>query len=76
VIPCDRDGGRARLDELRPVVDRVERVEVGHAARIGDGDQPVEVPVVLGWKRDPLAVGERPEDVRGDRAAEMRVELG
>ena len=70
------DGERARLDELRPVVDRVERVEVRHAARIGHGDEPVELPVVLDRERDALLVGERPEDVGGHRAAQMCVQLG
>ena len=70
------DRERARLDQLRPVVDRVERVEVGHAARVGDRDEPVEVPVVLDRQRDPLLVRERPEDVGGDRAAEVGVQLG
>ena len=70
------DRGRARLDQLRPVVDRVERVEIGHAARVGHGHEPVEVPVVLDRKRDALLVGERPEDVGGDRAAEVGVQLG
>ena len=72
----DLDSGRARLDQLRPVVDRVERVEVGHAARVGHGHEPVEVPEVLDRKRDALPVGERPEDVGGDRAAEVGVQLG
>jgi hypothetical protein len=70
------DGDRRRLDQLGPVVDRVERVEVLDAARVGDGDERVELPVVLDRERDALLVRQRPEDVRGDRAAEMRVQLG
>ena len=69
----DRD--RRRLDQLRPVVDRVERVEVRHAAGVGDRDEAVEVPVVLDRQRDPLLVGEAPEDLGRDRAAEVGVEL-
>ena len=72
--PLDREWGG--LDQLRPVVDRVERVEVLDAARVGDGDEPVELPVVLHRQRDPLLVREAPEDVGGDRAAEVGVELG
>ena len=70
------DRERGGLDQLRPVVDRVERVEVLDAARIRDGDEPLELPVVLHRQGDPLLVGEAPEDVRGDRAAEVGVELG
>jgi len=70
----DRD--RARLDQLGPVVDRVERVQVGDPARVGDRHQSVELPVVLDRQRDALLVGEAPEDVRGHRAAEVRVQLG
>jgi hypothetical protein len=33
------DGERARLDQLRPLVDPVERGQVGDFARVGDGDQ-------------------------------------
>ena len=54
----------------------VERVEVGHAARVGDGDERVELPVVPGGQRDPLLVRQAPEDVRGDRAAQVGVQLG
>ena len=72
--PLDRE--RRGLDQLRPVVDPVERVEVLDAARVGDGDERVELPVVLDRQRDPLLVRERPEDVGGDRAAEMGVQLG
>ena len=70
------DGERRRLDELRPVVDLVELVEPLHAVRIGDGDERVELPEVLHRQRDALLVGDRPEDVRGDRAAEVGVQLG
>ena len=70
------DGQRRRLDQLGPVVDPVERVEVLDPARIGDGDERVELPVVLHRQRDPLLVRERPEDVGGDRAAEVGVQLG
>jgi hypothetical protein len=70
------DRKRARLDQLGPVVDLVERVEVRDAARVADRHEPVEVPVVLDRQRDALLVRERPEDVRGDGAAEVGVELG
>ena len=70
------DRQRRRLDQLRPVVDPVERVEVRHAARVADRDEPVELPVVLDGECDPLLVREAPEDVRRDRAAQVRVELG
>ena len=70
----DRD--RRRLDQLRPVVDPVERVEVLDAARVGDGDERVELPEVLDRERDPLLVRERPEDVGGNGAAEVGVQLG
>jgi len=76
LIHGNLDGGGARLDEFRPVIDRVERVEVGHAARVGDGDEAVEIPVILDRQRDALTVGERPKDVGRDRAAEVRVKLG
>ena len=58
------------------MVDPVERVEVLDPARVGDGDERVELPVVLHRQRDPLLVRERPEDVGGDRAAEVGVQLG
>jgi len=58
------------------VVDLIERVEVRDAARVAHGHEPVEVPVVLHRQRDALLVREAPEDVGGDRAAEVRVELG
>ena len=69
------DRERARLDQLRPVVDRVERVQVGDAARVGDGDEPVELPVVLDRERDALLVRDatrgspRPPTRRGGCAA-------
>ena len=58
------------------MIDPVERVEILDPARIRDGDERVELPEVLDRKRDPQLVGERPEDVRRDRAAEVGVELG
>src|SRR5207237_4172315 len=61
---------------LRPVVDRVERVEIGDPSWVGDRHEPVELPVVLDRQRDPLLVREAPEDVGGNRAAEVRVQLG
>ena len=70
------DRERARLDELRPAVDVVQRVEVGDAARVGDGDEAVELPEVLHGQGDALLVREAPHDLGGDRAAEVRVELG
>ena len=70
------DGERRALDQLRQVVDPVERVEVGDAARIGDRDHPVELPVVARRQSDPLLVRQAPHDVRRDRAAEVRVQLG
>ena len=69
------DRERGGLDQLRPVVDPVERVEVGDAARVGDRDERVELPVVLDRERDPLLVRERPEDLGRDGAAEVGVEL-
>ena len=70
------DRERARLDQLRPVVDLVEGVERVDAARVGDRDEPVELPVVLDRERDALLVGEAPHDLGGDRRAEVGVELG
>ncbi len=70
----DRD--RARLDQLRPVVDLIECVEVSDTPRIGDRDEAVELPEVLHREGDALLVREAPQDVRGDRAAEMGVQLG
>ena len=72
--PLDRE--RGGLDQLGPVVDRVERVEVVDPAGVGDGNERVELPVVLDRQGDPLLVRETPEDLRGDRAAEVGVELG
>ena len=69
------DGERGGLDQLRPVVDPVELVEVRHPARVVNGDERVELPEVLHRKRDALLVGEAPEDVGGDRASEMGVQL-
>jgi hypothetical protein len=66
---------RRALDQLGQVVDAVERVEVGHAARIGHGDHAVELPVVARRQRDPLLVREAPHDVRRNGAAEMSVQL-
>ena len=66
---------RARLDQLRPLVDLVERRQVGDSARVGHGDERVELPVVLDRKRNALLVRERPHDLRRDRAAEVGVEL-
>ena len=70
------DRERRGLDQLRPVVDLVELVEALHAVRVGHGDERVELPEVLHRQCDALFVRDRPEDVGGDRAAEMRVELG
>ena len=69
------DRERGGLDQLRPVVDPVERIEVGDAARVGDRDERVELPVVLHRQRDALLVRERPEDLGRDGAAEVGVEL-
>src|SRR5207247_10393455 len=57
-------------------VDLVEGVEVRETARIGDRDEAVELPEVLHREGDALLVREAPEDVGGDRAAEMGVQLG
>jgi hypothetical protein len=70
------DRQRGGLDELRPVVDLVELVEPPHASGVGDRDERVELPEVLDGERDSLLVGEAPEDVGGDRASEVGVELG
>ena len=70
------DGERARLDQLGDVVDLVERVEPVDAARIGDRDHPVELPVVARRQRDALRVRGLPHHVRRHRAAEVSVELG
>jgi hypothetical protein len=70
------DGERARLDQLRPLVDPVERGQVGDLARVGDGDELDELPVVLDRQRDSLLVRQRPQDLGRDRAAEVGVQLG
>jgi hypothetical protein len=70
------DGERARLDQLRPLVDPVERGQVGDFARVGDGDELDELPVVLHRQRDPLLVRQCPQDLGRDRAAEVGVQLG
>src|SRR5258705_3502320 len=70
------DGDRARLNQLRPVVNLVERVEVRDTARIGDRDEAVELPEVLHPERDALLVREAPEDVRGNPPAGGGVQLG
>jgi hypothetical protein len=69
------DRERRGLDQLRPVIDRVERVQALDPTRIGDRDERVELPVILDRERDALLVGEAPHDVRRDRPAEMGVEL-
>ena len=69
------DRQRARLDQLRPLVDGVELGEALDAAGV-DGHELDEVPVVLHRERDPLLVGERPHDGGIDRAAQVRVQLG
>ena len=46
------------------------------ALRIRAGDEAVELPVVLHRERDALLVREAPEDLRGDRAPQVRVQLG
>jgi hypothetical protein len=70
------DRERGGLEQLGPVVDRIERDEVGDAARDADGDEAVELPLVLLRQRDPLLVREAPEDLGGDRRAEVGVQLG
>jgi hypothetical protein len=70
------DRERARLDQLRPVVDRVQSVQIRHPARVADRDEAVELPVVLHGQVDALLVREAPHDLRGDGAAEMGVQLG
>ena len=88
MIPCERyappiaawteRSTASGLDWMSSVqlVDVVQRVEVGDAARVGDGDEAVELPEVLHGQGDALLVGEAPHDLGGDRAAEVRVELG
>ena len=70
------DGERRALDQLREVVDPIERVEIGDAPRIGHRDKTVELLVVARRQVDPLLVREAPHDVRRDRATEVGVELG
>src|SRR5205823_1454090 len=70
------DGNRARLDQLGPVIDLVESVERVDAPWVGDRDEAVELPVVLDREGDSLLVGEAPEDLGGNRGAEVRVQLG
>ena len=70
----DRD--RARLDQLGPVVDLVESIEIRDAARVGHRHEALELPVVLDRQRDALLVREAPEDVGRNRGAEVRVKLG
>ena len=70
------DGDGRRLDQLGPVVDLIELVEALDTVRVGDGDQCIELPVVLARERDALLVRDRPEDVRRDGASEVGVQLG
>jgi hypothetical protein len=63
------------LDELRPVVEREERLE-RLALALADGDEVDEFPVVLRRKSDALLVCDAPERGGVDRSAEMDVELG
>ena len=51
-------------------------VEIGDTARVGDGHEPFELPVVTRGQRNSLFVREAPENVGGDRAAEMGVQFG
>ena len=64
------DRERARLDQLRPLVDAVELRQALDAARV-DGDELGEVPLVLHLQRHALLVGERRHDGRVDRAAQV-----
>ena len=68
------DGDRARLDELGPVEQLQVAVEGLGTPRV-DRDQVTEVPVVAGGELDALGVGDRPHDRRGDRRAEVAMEL-
>jgi hypothetical protein len=70
--PLDRQ--RRALDELGPVEQLEVAVERAIAPR-GHGDHVPEFPVVLGRELDPLGVRDPPHDRRGDRAAEMAMEL-
>ena len=58
------------------LVDRVELGQPVDSARIGDRNEPLEVPVVLDRQGDPLLVRERPHHRWMDRPAEVGVELG
>ena len=69
------DSERRALDELGPV----EELEVPVKRAVPacrNRDHVPELPVVLCRELDPLGVGDPPHDRRGDRAAEMTVELG
>src|SRR5207237_10340982 len=46
------DGDRARLDQLGPVVDLVERVETRDASGMRNGHEPIEPPEVLARQAD------------------------
>jgi hypothetical protein len=63
------------LDELRPAVQREERLE-GLALALADGDEVDEFPVILGREPDPLFVRDAPEGGGVDGAAKMDVKLG
>jgi hypothetical protein len=69
------DGQRAGLDELGPVEQLEIAVEAVRPSR-RDGDQVAELPIVLGREPDPLGMGDAPHDRRGDRAAEVAMEVG
>ena len=68
------DGDRRRLDQLRPVEELEVAVEAPGPRR-RDRDRVAELPVVAGRELDALGVGDAPHDRRGDRAAEVAVEL-
>src|SRR5881394_1279687 len=53
---------------------RSSSVVIRDAAWVADGDEAVELPEVLDRERDALLVREAPEDVGGDRAAEVGVQ--
>ena len=78
----DDSGYVRRLVQALQVLRGARAIEVrgawasDDAARIADGHEAVELPEVLYRERDPLFVGEAPHDVRGDRAAEVGVQLG
>ena len=63
------------MDELRPAVQREERLE-RLAFALADGDQVDEFPVVLRRQPDALLVSDAPESGGIDRAAEVDVQLG